>query len=61
MARLALTPDLASMVEFDGVGIRMPRVVRRRGGGRRHRLRRMAGETLREETWRLRDLTGSWC
>lgn len=57
MARLTLTPDLASMVEFDDVGIRMSRLVRRRGGGRRHRLRRMAGETRREETWRLRGLT----
>lgn len=59
MARLTLTPDLEGMLEFDGVGIRMPRRVRRRGGGRRQRLRRMAGETRREETWRLRDMTFS--
>lgn len=55
MARVALTPSLGSIVEFDGVGVRMPRTVRRGGGGRRQRLRRMAGETRREEVWRLRD------
>lgn len=57
MGRSSVTPDLASLLEFDGVGIRMPRTVRRGGGGRRHRLRRMAGETRRQETWRLREAT----
>lgn len=55
MARLSLTPSLESIVEFDCAGVRMPRTVRRGGGGRRQRLRRMAGETRREEVWRLRD------
>lgn len=57
MARTSVTPDLASILEFDAVGIRMPRTVRRGGGGRRHRLRRMAGETRRQEVWRLQDAT----
>ncbi len=57
MARLALTADLGDIVGFDDVGIRMPRMIRRGGGGRRQRLRRMAGETRRAEEWRLRHAT----
>jgi ABC-2 type transport system ATP-binding protein len=57
VARAKVTPDLASLIEFEGVGIRMPRTVRRSGGGRRQRLRRMAGETRRQEVWRLREAT----
>ncbi len=59
MARGKLTQDLGSVVAFDEAGVRMPRHVRRGGGGRRHRLRRMAGETRRDEVWRLRGATFS--
>lgn len=59
MARAPLTPGLGPVLEFDAVGVRMPRQVRRRGGGRRQRLRRIAGETRRDEVWRLRRATFS--
>ena len=55
MARVHMTPDLASVVAFDNAGVRLPVRQRRRGGGRRQRLRRMAGEVTREEVWSLRD------
>lgn len=54
MARVHLTPDLESAVQFDDVGVRLPVRVRRRGGGRRDKLRRMAGEVTRAEIWNLR-------
>ena len=54
MARSKVTSDLRSTIEFDNAGVRMPRHVRRGGDGRRQRLRRMAGETKRDEVWRLR-------
>ncbi len=54
MARMRLTPRLDAMLEFDDAGIRMPRRRRRKGDGRRQRLRRIAGEVKRDEVWRLR-------
>jgi len=42
------------IVAFDDVGVRMPRRRRRKGDGRRQRLRRIAGEVKRDEVWRLR-------
>ena len=57
MARQKLTADLASMVRFQSVGLSMPRRKRRTGGGRRHRLRRFAGERSRSEEWVLRDVS----
>jgi len=54
VARSQVTADLASVLEFDNAGVRMPRHVRRGGDGRRQRLRRMAGETRRDEVWRMR-------
>ncbi len=59
MARQHLTPDLASVVEFADAGVRMPRRRRRKGDGRRQRLRRIAGEVKRDEVWRLRNATFS--
>lgn len=59
MARNPLTADLGAAIAFEHAGVRMPRHVRRSGGGRRQRLRRMAGETRRDEVWRLRDATFS--
>jgi len=55
VARVHLTPTLESVVQFEKVGVRLPVRQRRRGGGRRDRLRRMAGEVTREEIWNLRD------
>lgn len=57
MARIPLTPELDSMVEFANVTMRMPRRRRRRGSGRRQRLRRIAGEARREEIHVLADLS----
>ncbi len=59
MARNLLTSDLAAAIVFDSAGVRMPRHVRRGGDGRRQRLRRMAGETRRDEVWRMRDASFS--
>jgi hypothetical protein len=49
MSRVAITAGLDSVVEFDSVTMRMPRRRRRKGAGRRQRLRRIAGEVRREE------------
>lgn len=57
MARLSLSPGLDSVVSFDDAGVRMPRRRRRKGDGRRQRLRRIAGEVRRDEVWRLRHAT----
>ena len=48
-----------SIVEFHDAGIKMPRKRRRKGGGRRQRIRRLAGEVQRDEVWRVRHLTAS--
>jgi ABC-2 type transport system ATP-binding protein len=55
VARVRITPDLASIVSFEHAGVRLPVRMRRRGAGRRQQLRRMAGEVTREEVWNLRD------
>jgi ABC-2 type transport system ATP-binding protein len=57
VARQSLTPDLGAMLAFDEAGVRMPRRRRRKGDGRRQRLRRIAGEVKRDEIWRLRHAT----
>jgi ABC-type polysaccharide/polyol phosphate transport system ATPase subunit len=57
MARLSLNPRLDAIVAFDDAGVRLPRRRRRKGDGRRQRLRRMAGEVQRDEVWRLRHAT----
>ena len=49
MSRVAITAGLDAVVEFDSVTMRMPRRRRRKGAGRRQRLRRIAGEVRREE------------
>lgn len=49
MARLRIDPGLDAVVSFEDVSIAMPRHRRRKGSGRRHRLRRLAGDTRREE------------
>lgn len=57
MARIPLEPDLDGLVDFSHVSMRMPRRRRRRGSGRRQRLRRIAGETRREEIEVLGDVS----
>ena len=57
MARLSLSPKLDAIVAFDDAGVRLPRRRRRKGDGRRQRLRRIAGEVKRDEVWRLRHAT----
>jgi ABC-2 type transport system ATP-binding protein len=57
VARVHLTPDLDSVVAFEHAGVRLPVRQRRKGGGRRQRLRRMAGEVTREEVWSLQDVS----
>jgi ABC-type polysaccharide/polyol phosphate transport system ATPase subunit len=59
VARIKITPGLGSAVEFDGAGVRLPRRQRRRGGQRRHKIRRIAGEVARDEVWFLRDASFS--
>jgi ABC-2 type transport system ATP-binding protein len=58
VARLRLTPDLESIVEFTDVGVRLPRMQRRRGQGRK-KIRRIAGEVSRDEVWVLRNASFS--
>lgn len=48
-----------SIVMLDDAGIKMPRKRRRKGGGRRQRFRRLAGEMQRDEVWRVRHLTAN--
>lgn len=57
MARIRINTSLASAVEFDHVSLALPKRKRRQGGGRRQRLRRLAGETRREEFPALSDAT----
>ena len=54
MARVRIQPGADAAVAFDNVGLWMPRSQRRGGGGRRHRLRRLAGEVQRSRRWVLR-------
>lgn len=49
MARIPIDAQLAAVVEFSDVTMRMPRRRRRKGSGRRQRLRRIAGDARREE------------
>jgi len=57
VALVRIDPDLDCVVEFDNVTMRMPRRRRRRGSGRRQRLRRIAGEVRREEIELLSDIS----
>jgi ABC-type polysaccharide/polyol phosphate transport system ATPase subunit len=57
VARVRLTPDLGSVVEFEAAGVRLPRRQRRRGAQRRNKIRRIAGEVARDEVWFLREAT----
>jgi ABC-2 type transport system ATP-binding protein len=49
MARIRIEPELPSAVEFDRVSLSMPRSKRRGGQGTRHRIRRLAGESSRQQ------------
>ena len=54
MARFSITKDLDVMVEFEHVGIRMPRARKRKVPSK---IRRFAGQASPEQVWRLRDIT----
>lgn len=49
MNRFALEPDLDSAVTLHEVSLSVPQTKRRQGGGRKQRLRRLAGEVRKEE------------
>ncbi len=49
MARVHLDPDLPEALRFDGVALSMVQHSRRRGGGRRQQLRRLAGDARRAQ------------
>lgn len=49
MARIPIDPQLDAVVEFSDVSMSMPRRRRRKGSGRKQRLRRIAGDARREE------------
>lgn len=49
MARIPIDPQFDAVVEFSDVTMRMPRRRRRKGSGRRQRLRRIAGDARRDE------------
>lgn len=57
MARVAIDREFDAVVEFSNVSIRMPRHRRRRGSGRRQKLRRIAGEVRRDEIEALTDVS----
>lgn len=59
MARIRIDEHLAEAVRFSDAGVRLPLRKRRGGGGRRQRVRRIAGEVAREEVWMLREATFS--
>lgn len=59
MARQSLTRGLDAIIEFSGVGISLPKRRRRKGVGKRQRLRRLAGDSRREEVWVLRSASFS--
>lgn len=56
MARIPIEPTLDAMLAFEHVSLDMPKAKRRVGGGRRHRLRRLAGETSRVQERIIDDL-----
>ncbi len=57
MARIPVEPNLDAVVELAHVSMRMPRRRRRKGSGRKQRLRRFAGEVRREEIEVLSDVS----
>jgi ABC-2 type transport system ATP-binding protein len=54
VARTHLTPDLESIIAFQDAGLYLSLRQRRKGRGRRQRLRRIAGETTRDQVWQVR-------
>lgn len=55
MARIRIDPQAESAVSFRHVSLALPKRKRRQGGGRRQRIRRLAGETRREDFPALTD------
>lgn len=59
MNRFAVEPGLDSAVTLEGISLSIPQMKRRQGGGRKQRLRRLAGEVRREELPVLVDVNAS--
>ena len=59
MARIRIEPERPFAVEFDGVSLSMPRSKRRGGQRTRHRIRRLAGESSRQQVRVFADLSTS--
>lgn len=59
MPHIHLDPDMASMVELEGVGLHVTRRSRRKGSGKRKKMRRLAGEFQHEREWLLEGITMS--
>jgi ABC-type polysaccharide/polyol phosphate transport system ATPase subunit len=57
MARIRIEPELSAAVVFDHVSLSMPRSRRRGGQGTRQRLRRLAGESSRQQVPVFSDLS----
>lgn len=59
MASIRIEPELFAAVEFDDVSLSMPRSKRRGGQGTRNRIRRLAGESSRQQVPVFTDLSMS--
>ena len=59
MPHVPLTPDLGAVVSFEGAGVRLPKLNRRKVGRSRNRLKRIRGDVARDEVWFVRDATFS--
>lgn len=57
MPKIAITPGLDAALQFDGVGVRLPKVKRRKVGQSHNRLKRIRGDVARDEVWFVRDAT----
>ncbi len=59
MPKVTITPGLDAVLQFDGAGVRLPKVKRRKVGSSRNRLKRMRGDVARDDVWFVRDATFS--
>lgn len=59
MPHAPLTPDLDAVVAFEGAGIKLPQLNRRKVGASRNRLKRIRGDVARDEVWFVQDATFS--
>lgn len=57
MPHIHVNPALDAVVEFDDVGLHVMRRSRRKGTGKRKKMRRLAGEFQHEREWLLQGIT----